>query len=63
MLNKICQVVKMGGYIPHGDYLIPPEVDFQNFSYYGNKLNDIIEKTGAPNPQSQGRLADYNTGY
>jgi len=26
--------------------LIPPDVDFQNFSYYRTRLNALIDKSG-----------------
>jgi len=46
ILEPIPEVVKSGGYIPFGDHFIPPEVDFENFSYYRNKLNEIIDLAG-----------------
>ncbi len=47
MLESVDYVLKTGGYIPHGDHLIPPDVDFENFSYYRTKLNKLINKYGA----------------
>ncbi|MEN8158334.1 MAG: uroporphyrinogen decarboxylase family protein [Bacteroidota bacterium] len=46
MLEPVEYVLKTGGYIPFGDHFIPPEVDFENFSYYRNRLNDLIDKYG-----------------
>jgi uroporphyrinogen-III decarboxylase len=43
ILLPVDQVLKTGGYIPFGDHLIPPDVDFENFSYYRNKLNRLID--------------------
>ncbi len=34
MLEPIAELLKIGGYIPFGDHLIPPEVDWENFKYY-----------------------------
>jgi uroporphyrinogen decarboxylase len=45
ILEPVEQVLKTGGYIPFGDHFIPPEVDFENFSYYRRKLNDLIDQT------------------
>jgi uroporphyrinogen decarboxylase len=45
-LEPADRVLKTGGYIPFGDHLIPPDVDFENFSYYRNKLNNLIDKYG-----------------
>ena len=47
ILQPVEDVLKFGGYIPFGDHLIPPEVDFENFSYYRTKLNQIIDKYGS----------------
>jgi uroporphyrinogen decarboxylase len=45
-LEPVDKVLKTGGYIPFGDHLIPPDVDFKNFSYYRNKVNTLIDKYG-----------------
>jgi uroporphyrinogen decarboxylase len=42
ILKDIPEMLKYGGYVPFGDHFIPPEVGFENFKYYRNKLNDII---------------------
>ena len=44
MLESVDYVLKTGGYIPFGDHFIPPEVNFKNFSYYRNRLNDLIDQ-------------------
>ncbi len=44
ILEPIPEMLKKGGYIPFGDHFIPPEVDFENFKYYREKLNSIIDK-------------------
>ena len=46
ILLPVEQVLKTGGYIPFGDHFIPPDVDFANFGYYRNKLNNLIDKYG-----------------
>ncbi|MCL5987213.1 MAG: hypothetical protein M1371_11735 [Actinobacteria bacterium] len=43
ILEPITWMLKQGGYIPFGDHLIPPEVPWDNFRYYREKLNRIIE--------------------
>ena len=47
-INEILEIVslliKSGGYIPFCDHLIPPEISWDNFKYYREKLNSIIEK-------------------
>lgn len=36
--GKIPFMLKRGGYIPHVDHLIPPDVSLENFVYYRNRL-------------------------
>jgi hypothetical protein len=43
ILLPVAEVLKTGGYIPFGDHLIPPEVDWEGFKYYRSKLNSIID--------------------
>ncbi len=40
------EVLKTGGYIPFGDHFIPPEVNFDDFTYYRETLNQVIDETG-----------------
>ncbi len=44
ILVPVGEVLKTGGYIPFGDHLIPPEVPWEEFKYYREKLNGIIER-------------------
>ena len=39
--SKIPFMVKKGGYIPHIDHNIPPDVPFQNFLYYRRRLEEL----------------------
>ena len=43
ILEPVGEVLKTGGYIPFGDHLIPPEVPWEEFKYYREKLNGMIE--------------------
>jgi len=43
-LEDIAELLKSGGYIPHGDHLIPPEVSWEDFRYYREKLNFLIDE-------------------
>jgi hypothetical protein len=45
-LKPVDRVLKTGGYIPYGDHFIPPEVDYENFSYYRTQLNRLIDQYG-----------------
>ncbi|HOA99528.1 MAG TPA: hypothetical protein PKN31_06085, partial [Candidatus Atribacteria bacterium] len=45
-LKPVEEIIKEGGYIPFVDHLVPPDVSFENFVYYRNKLNQIIDSIG-----------------
>lgn len=44
ILEPVEWLLKQGGYIPYGDHLIPPEVQWREFKYYREKLNSLIDK-------------------
>jgi len=46
ILDPVEEVLKTGGYIPFGDHFIPPDVPWNHFQYYRNKLNKIIDQFG-----------------
>jgi len=41
---KVPFMLKHGGYVPHVDHHVPPDVSWENFVYYRTKLNKMIEK-------------------
>jgi hypothetical protein len=43
---KIPFMLQQGGFIPHVDHHVPPDVSWQNFVYYRTRLNDMIEASG-----------------
>ena len=45
LLDAAAPVIKGGRYIPFGDHFIPPEVHFEDFKYYREKLNRLIEES------------------
>jgi hypothetical protein len=39
-------MLKFGGYIPHVDHQVHPDISWENFKYYRARLKEIIlEKT------------------
>lgn len=42
-LGPVEWTLKQGGYIPFGDHFIPPEVPWEEFKYYREKLNIMID--------------------
>lgn len=42
--SKVSYMLKYGGYIPHADHFIPPDVSFDNFVYYRKRLEKIIQE-------------------
>ena len=41
-LEKVRRMLPKGGYIPYTDHAVPPDVSFDNYSYYCRGLKDII---------------------
>ncbi|HEX9118548.1 MAG TPA: uroporphyrinogen decarboxylase family protein, partial [Anaerolineae bacterium] len=44
ILEPVQAVLKTGGYIPFGDHFMPPDVPWEDFQYYRNRLNEIIDQ-------------------
>ena len=40
--SKIPLMLQSGGYIPHIDHLVPPDVSWEDFSYYRKRLKEMI---------------------
>jgi uroporphyrinogen-III decarboxylase len=47
ILAPIAETLKHGGYIPFGDHFVPPEVDWENYRYFREKLQSMMDKAGA----------------
>jgi uroporphyrinogen decarboxylase len=45
-LEPVAVLLESGGFVPHGDHCISPGVSWENFKYYREKLNDIIDSRG-----------------
>ena len=43
ILEPVKAVLATGGYVPFGDHFIPPEVHWNEFSYYRRRLNELID--------------------
>ncbi|MCL4378434.1 MAG: hypothetical protein M1409_08685 [Actinobacteria bacterium] len=39
------EMIKMGGYIPYCDHLVPPNVSWKNYKYFRDRLIEIINST------------------
>lgn len=42
-LARAARMIARGGYIPYIDHAVPPGVSWENYRYYRQRLNDIIE--------------------
>jgi uroporphyrinogen decarboxylase len=42
-LDKVARMIPRGGYIPYIDHAVPPGISWENFRYYRERLNDIID--------------------
>jgi uroporphyrinogen decarboxylase len=47
-LDRITPLVEQGGYIPHVDHRVPPNITLENFKYYLKKKR---ERFGIPSPE------------
>jgi uroporphyrinogen decarboxylase len=36
-------MLQQGGYIPYVDHFVPPDVSWDNFLYYRQQLNNLID--------------------
>lgn len=46
-LTPVAALLKHGGYVPTGDHCISPGVSWEQFKYYRNRLNEIIDANGS----------------
>ena len=46
ILEPVEAVLATGGYVPFADHFVPPDVSFEDFSYYRGRLNEIIDRCG-----------------
>jgi uroporphyrinogen decarboxylase len=44
-LAPLEQMLAHGGYIPHADHFVPPDVSLEDFTYYRERLNALIDHT------------------
>jgi len=42
-LEKVPWMLAQGRYIPHFDHQVPPDVSWEDYKYYRNKLNEMID--------------------
>ena len=45
-LQPVEALLERGGYVPFGDHLISPGVSWEQFKYYRERLNDLIDSKG-----------------
>jgi uroporphyrinogen decarboxylase len=43
--SKVPTMIRSGGYIPYFDHAVPEDVSWENFKYYRQRLQDIIQRT------------------
>ena len=41
---KLPFMLSQGGYIPHIDHTVPPDVSWDNFRYYWEKVREYVER-------------------
>jgi hypothetical protein len=40
--ERIMPLFKKGGFIPHADHLVPPDVSFENYTYYRKRKTELF---------------------
>jgi hypothetical protein len=43
-LAKVRRMVQKGGYIPYVDHAYPPDISYDNYRYFRERLNRAVEK-------------------
>ena len=41
IMYKVPSLLEQGGYFPHMDHNVPPDVTFENYCYYRNTLREV----------------------
>ena len=44
-LEIFSDLIKIGGFIPHADHWLTHNTSWENFKYYKEKLNEVIDST------------------
>jgi len=42
VMRKVPYLIEQGGYIPHTDHAVPPDVPLSNFVYYREVVSKVI---------------------
>lgn len=45
-IEPVGEMLRRGGYIPHADHFVPPDVSLANFTHYRSRLNRLIDGCG-----------------
>ena len=45
-IGPVGEMLRRGGYIPHADHFVPPDVSLANFTYYRSRLNHLVDGCG-----------------
>lgn len=45
-LRRVEPVMRSGGYVPHIDHAVSQDISWESFTYYRQRLNDIIDDAG-----------------
>ena len=43
-IAPVGEMLRRGGYIPHADHFVPPDVSLADFTYYRTRLNQLIDR-------------------
>jgi uroporphyrinogen decarboxylase len=43
-LARVLPLIREGGYIPHTDHSCPPDIPFENYTYYLRRLGEVCQQ-------------------
>jgi uroporphyrinogen decarboxylase len=44
--EKVKRMLKKGGFVPYVDHAFPPDISFENYKYFREGLNEIVDPDG-----------------
>jgi hypothetical protein len=51
-LEQTSWMLSQGGYVPYVDHMVPPDVPWENFCYYRQRLNELIDASAGTGAQA-----------
>jgi uroporphyrinogen decarboxylase len=52
-MSKVPQLIGKGGYVPHVDHAVPPDISLKNYMYYRDILTKIAYGQSVEPPKGE----------